>query len=192
MDKIKNLFSTPMKAVVSVLCLAVILLMLGMGIAQKDTPSKSGGQISLDDAKDAALSDAGLSSSDVTYTKEKSDYEDGTAVFDIEFYTSTHKYEYEINAVTGAVYSKDVESFSSGAGQAKNNSSVDASVSMEDAKNIAVTHAGFSVDDVTFSKEKQDMEDGQLAYEIEFYKDGREYEYTINAATGDIMEYDID
>lgn len=190
MNKIKNLFATPKKAVISSLCLAAILLIAGTGAAF--AANAIAGQISLDEAKDAALSDAGLSSSDVTYMKEKPDYEDGIAVYDIEFYTSAHKYEYEINAETGGIHSKTVESFLPGTGQTGNNPDSGASISMDEAKNIAVTHAGFSESDVTFSKAGQDMEDGQLAYEIEFYKDGREYEYTINAATGDIMEYDMD
>lgn len=148
------------------------------------------GQITLDAAKEAALSDAGVSPSDVTYTKEKLDYEDGIPVYDIEFYTSDFEYEYEINAATGEIYSRDVEAFSTGINQNGNYSGTQ--VSVDDAKASAAAHAGFSVSDVTFSKTELDMEHGQTVYEIEFFKDGREYEYKINAATGDILEYDID
>lgn len=63
---------------------------------------------------------------------------------------------------------------------------------MDKAKSIAVGHAGFSVADVTFSKAKLENDDGYTVYEIEFYKDAVEYDYTVNAATGAVMEFDSD
>lgn len=156
-------------------------------------PQQSGdGQISLDTAKNTALADAGLSSSDVTFTKEKLDYEDGVAVYEIEFYTSTHEYEYEINATTGSIRSKDVEEHKTSAGQSENVGNSGSYIGIDNAKSIAVSHAGFSVSDVSFSKAKLDKDDGQTVYEIEFYKDGYEYEYKIDAVTGSILEYDTD
>ena len=35
-----------------------------------------------------------------------------------------------------------------------------------------------------------EKEHGSTIYEIEFYKDGMEYEYKINAGTGEILEFD--
>ena len=49
----------------------------------KQPEQNAGGQISLEDAKNAALTDAGVSAADVVYTKEKLDYEDGIMVYDI-------------------------------------------------------------------------------------------------------------
>ena len=37
---------------------------------------------------------------------------------------------------------------------------------------------------------KLERDDGYMVYEIEFYSGGIEYEYTIDAVTGDIIEYD--
>lgn len=65
-------------------------------------------------------------------------------------------------------------------------------ITEDKAKAIAVEHAGFSASDVEFSKVKLDYEDGQRVYEIEFYKDGREYEYEINALSGKIVKNEID
>ena len=62
----------------------------------------------------------------------------------------------------------------------------------EEAKTIAVNHAGFSVSDVSFSKTKLEKEHGTMVYEIEFYKDGMEYEYEINAETGEIIKAEAD
>ena len=155
------------------------------------TPN-SKGQISLDDAKNAALADAGLSSSDVIYTKEKLDYEDGIAVYDIEFYTNTMEYEYEIHATTGAVYSKDVETHHTGTGHGNHTQTSGTYIGDDSAKSIALNHAGFSASDVTRLKSEFDIEDGQAVYEVEFYKDGREYDYEINASDGTILKYEAD
>lgn len=77
--------------------------------SQQNTGQSGNEQISLDDAKNAALADAGVSASDVTYTKEKLDYEDGIAVYDIEFFADGVEYEYTINAVDGTVVERDVD-----------------------------------------------------------------------------------
>lgn len=147
-------------------------------------------QISLDTAKEKAITDAGISSSEVYYTKGKLDHDDGILVYDIEFYTSTHKYEYEIDANTGEVHSKSVEVIQTNTGNNGNNNGN--YIGIEKAKAIAVSHSGFSVTDVVFSKAKLDHDDGIVVYDIEFYKNGMEYEYEINAITGEILEYDWD
>ena len=159
------------------------------------TQSNSG-QISIEEAKSAALADAGLTASDVVFTKEKSDYEDEIAVYDVEFYAAEYEYEYEINASTGAVYSKNVEahrrSGTGHLGHSGNITATGASIGEEEAKSIAVNHAGFALAEVNLLKVKLDMEDGKTVYEVEFYKENKEYDYTIDASTGTILEYDID
>lgn len=69
---------------------------------------------------------------------------------------------------------------------------IDAYIGIDQAKELATEHAGFSVSDVVFSKAELDYDDGLAVYEIEFYKGRAEYEYEINAVTGDILEYDWD
>lgn len=61
-------------------------------------------------------------------------------------------------------------------------------ISVDKAKETATSHAGLKVADVTFSKAKLDNDDGRLEYEIEFFRDGVEYDYTIDAASGAILE----
>lgn len=164
---------------------------------QQDTrqpEQNSNEQISLEDAKNAALKDAGLVDSDVNYTKDRLDYEDGIAVYEIEFYADNIEYEYEINAATGAVYSKSVETHQNPAGRGNGVSDRDSGtyIDVDSAKSIALDHAGFAAADVSRLKSEFDMDDGQAVYEVEFDKDGWEYEYTINAIDGSIIEYDVD
>ncbi len=68
-------------------------------------------EVSLDGAKAAALKDAGLPESDVTFKKAELDYDHETQVYDIEFYTSDTEYEYEIDASSGTVHEKNIEQF---------------------------------------------------------------------------------
>lgn len=153
-------------------------------------------QISLDDAKNAALSDAGLSASDVTYTKDRLDYDDGISVYDIEFYTSNQSYDYEIDANTGAIRQKSVESFQSAAGTTagttSGNQASGSYIDVEEAKSIALNHAGFSASDVTFSKTKLEVDDGYTCYEIEFYYGRTDYDYKIDAVSGTVLEFDAE
>ena len=58
----------------------------------------------------------------------------------------------------------------------------------ERAKNAAFTHAGVSAAGTTVTKCKLDWEDGRQVYEIEFWADGTEYDYEVEAATGVILK----
>lgn len=147
-------------------------------------------QISLDDAKNTALSDAGVSAADVTYTKDRLDYDDGISVYEIEFYTANQSYDYEIDATTGAVRKKSIESFQSPAGTNAGVQNSGSYIDADAAKSIALNHAGLSSSDVTFSKTKLEMDDGYTCYEVEFYHGRTEYDYKIDAASGNILEFD--
>lgn len=162
--------------------------------ASKETASS---QITLDDAKKKALDDAGVSASNVTFTKAELDYDDGIAVYEIEFYTSTHEYEYEINASSGKIHDKSIEqlekkkeSKKKESDKTENKDKSGSYIGIDKAKSIAAQHAGLSKSDVSFSKAKLDKDDGKTIYEIEFYKNGTEYEYEIDAVSGKILEYD--
>ncbi|MDU1414948.1 MAG: PepSY domain-containing protein [Clostridium sp.] len=65
-------------------------------------------------------------------------------------------------------------------------------ITIEQAKEIALKHANLSENKVTFIKSGQELDDGIEKYEIEFYFDNKEYDYDINANTGEIISYDYD
>ena len=158
---------------------------------QAQSGSQTAG-IGLEAAKEIALADAGLTAADVTFTKERYEREDFVYVYEIDFYTSTQEYDYEINADTGEIYSRSVESFQTGA-QVNTGSGTNANhsyIGVDAAKSAALSHAGVSAESATFSKAKLDNDDGRMEYEIEFYAGGMEYEYTIDAFNGTILEYD--
>lgn len=65
--------------------------------------------ISADDAKTAALNHAGLTASQVTHLKTELDREGGKLVYEVEFKSGGHEYEYVIDAATGAVIKSEKE-----------------------------------------------------------------------------------
>ncbi|MCD8348902.1 MAG: PepSY domain-containing protein [Lachnospiraceae bacterium] len=159
--------------------------------------------ITLEEAKELALADTELTDEElelVTFTKEKSDEDDGISIYDIEFYTDTAKYEYEISTRTGDILelsidyrftAQDLANITDTERDSAGSSST-SYISLDEAKNIALEYAGLSGSDVTFKKAKLDKEHGTMVYEIEFYQGKIEYECEINAVTGTVIEFEID
>ena len=152
-------------------------------------PSADQMLVSLESAKQAALADAGMSSADVTFTKEKTDYENGISIYDLEFYSSDAEYDYEINAATGEILSKSMDTH-----LAQGNTSQDGTdyISVDKAKEIALADSKTDAASANFIKAKLENDDGKNVYEIEFLSGGTEYDYKINAADGTILESDFD
>ena len=63
-------------------------------------------------------------------------------------------------------------------------------ISKEAAKGIALSHAGVNENTTQRFKSKLDYEDGRQVYEIEFDFEGFEYDYEIDAKTGEIIKFD--
>ena len=162
--------------------------------------------IGLERAKAIALGDAGLSAASVTFTEAKPDFDDGVPNYDLDFYTATHEYDYEIDAQTGAIMDKSVEvnehavretkpaatAAPTAAPTAAATEAARSFIGVDRAKSIALGHAGVSASSVSFSKAKLDDDDGRGVYEIEFYVGNTEYDYEIDAYSGGIIEYDKD
>ena len=68
-----------------------------------------------------------------------------------------------------------------------------AGITGEQAQEIALAHAGLTASQVTFVRSRLDYERGRQCYEVEFYTAGfTEYDYEIDASTGEILSYDFD
>lgn len=138
-----------------------------------------------DKVKSIVLADAGVASTDAEFTKIKLEYEDGVQVYDVKFVTSSMEYEYEIHAKDGTIRERSSEKLET----AKPSSNY---IGVDSAKNTALNHAGLSASSVTFTKTKLENDDGISVYEIEFRQGQMEYEYTIDATKGTILEWDKD
>lgn len=130
--------------------------------------------------KAIALQHAGVSAADAVFTKTELDRDHGISYYELEFYTSSASYEYEISAVDGSVLSSDQESHPQ------------ASYTLDEAKSIALSDAGVSQSQAVFHKAEQDEDDGRLIYELEFQVGGVEYEYEIDASNGAILKSERD
>lgn len=65
-------------------------------------------------------------------------------------------------------------------------------ISVDEAKQIALAHANLAQKDVTFVKTKLDNEDNRIVYKIEFVISNIEYDYKIDAVSGEIISSDSD
>lgn len=77
--------------------------------------------------------------------------------------------------------------------QMSENSTADTSLISEiEAKEIALNHANVDESNATFLKVKLDYDNGVPEFEIEFYVDNMEYDYEIDANTGEIRSFDYE
>lgn len=136
-------------------------------------------------AQKIALEHAGVKAADATITKSKLDYEDGRQVYDIEWYAGGAKYDYEIAADTGEIISSAYEEKTMGA------DSKNVTVSEADAKKTALDRVSGATDKDLYEW-KLDYDDGRPEYEGKIIYGGTEYEFTIDAATGFVMEWDAE
>lgn len=65
--------------------------------------------ITKENAKQKALSDAGISENDIRDLEIELDADAGILIYEIEFKTSNNEYEYEINARTGEIINKNTD-----------------------------------------------------------------------------------
>lgn len=67
-----------------------------------------------------------------------------------------------------------------------------AEVSLDQAKQIALDHAGVAAENAVFTKAHPDYDDGRSIYDIEFFSGTTEYELDVDAATGEITEFETE
>lgn len=165
-----------------------------VSLTRKNTVSTfpaASGDIGSEKAKSIALNHAGVTSSTAKFVKVERDRDDGRLLYEVEFYAGNKEYDYEILASDGTIlsYDADIEGYRI---PSSTSSSSSGYISVERAKEIALQHAGLSSSGVNFDKAEFDHDDGRAEYEIEFHHNFREYEYTIDAASGTILEAERD
>ena len=140
--------------------------------------------LTAEEAKEIALEDAGVRASKAVFLKVKLDWDDGWAQYEVEFYSGSTEYDYDIDAVTGAILSADRELEDFDLVPDRQDKDL---ITAQRARNIALDRAGGSASVV---KCQLDWEDGRQVYEIEL-RDGRmEYECDVDARTGAILQWE--
>lgn len=183
-----------------------------------ETPEQASGKeenemseyITIAEAKTIVLENAGLSEAEVRFVRVQLNTESGLSQYELEFISTAADYEYKVNALTGEVISMTSENGqydldavppeigtagSEAAGNAAEGTAGSNSqqyIGAEAAKQAALHHAGLSEEDVQFSSVHLEHEDGRWEYEVEFQQGDTEYEFDIDALTGEIISYDYD
>lgn len=158
-----------------------------------------------EEAKAIALTHAGLTEAEVTALRGEYDVEKGIPEWDIDFRSGDWEYDYEINAKTGEIirHEKEYDPVKKAAqkpAQPKETKPAETApaqtepkpekLTAEEAKAIALKHAGLRSDQVKGLRAEFDVDDGIPEWEVEFYADGMEYDYEIHAETGKILSWD--
>lgn len=68
----------------------------------------------------------------------------------------------------------------------------DSYITEAEAKAAALSNAGFTEEEVQFAHVKLESDDGKWKYDVEFHKDNMEYDYDIDALTGEVLDFDHD
>lgn len=139
-------------------------------------------------AQKIALEHAGVKATDATITKSKLDYEGRHQVYEIEWYAGGKKYDYEIAVDTGEILSSAYDEKTSG-WSVSNSSNV--TVSEADAKQTALGRvSGATQKDIY--EWKFDYDDGRPEYEGKIIYGGTEYDFTIDASSGAVIEWEAE
>jgi len=129
---------------------------------------------------------------------------DGRLHYDVKFYVKGYEADYEIDAYTGEILTWEVEHEGTVDREKKTNTAGNsqgavsisagnsADIGSDAAKAVALSHAGLTEAQVTDLRVEKDRDDGRVEYEVEFRAKGMEYEYTIDAATGAVLEHEKD
>lgn len=212
MKHIKDIKNTKNAKNIKLLALSALLTAALAGCAAQTGATED--YIGNEAAKTKALQDSGIALEDAVVEKTSFGTQNGIAYYEVDFTSGGYKYEYDIDALTGVVIESKSEMLQDNAQTAGRNNAADSNQSTdstsgtskqtqggtsgstltkEQAREAALGHAGLDSEEVTFVKTELDWEDGRQVYEVEFYSaDHKEYDYEIDAATGEVIAYDYD
>ena len=155
------------------------------------TGSNSGTQdIGEDAALQAALEAAGVSESDASRLRISKDRDDGRVVYEIRFDVDQTEYDYDVLASDGQILSSDVELRNDDRDDdddRNRGSNADVAISREEAIDIALAKVpGATESDIRI---ELDHDDGRYKYEGNIIYERVEYDFEIDANSGDVLEW---
>lgn len=204
MNKQNNLTTTKkmpgaIKLIVAVLCVLLLLAAGAFSVMQAGASSNASdtSDISMQQATEVALQDAGFSSSEVESLSGNLDSDDEVRHYDVSFVSQGMEYDYEIKASDGTILEKDreaVETHSSSQNvslPAESSTMTDSDfISIDEAKSIALQVSGVDASNAVFTEAELNVDDGVHIYEIEFISGDMEYSFEINAMTDSVAEWE--
>lgn len=179
----------------------VTVMLTSMMIAGLLTGCGQLSDIGKDKAAKIALADANLTDTDVTRLRVSKNHDDGQSIYEVEFTNENTEYEYEILASNGDILSTDYEESHTPNQQNQNGqqtqnghhnqsgrqSQADVQLLIEDASALALERVpGATQQDL---KIELDYDDAYYKYEGDIIYDQKEYEFEIDANTGEFLEW---
>ena len=186
---------------------AVLAVALAAGIV---TGCGSSGQdIGQDEAKRIAFEDAGVSESDTSRLKVEKDRDDGMLQYDVQFSVNEKEYSYDINGANGEILSADVETNGTAAQNNTAGKTDDTAGTNSGTDDTPSTNSGTAAADVAVSEAdaraaalervpgatdadirmELEYDDGYYIYEGDVIYDQKEYEFEIDAQTGNFLKW---
>ena len=157
-------------------------------------PAPAEKTLTAEQAAAIACADAGVKADSVSSLWTNLDWDNDLCIFEVEFVCDGIKYEYELNALDGAIRKSEQKTNSqvSVNPPASNQPSSYTFIGDAAAKEIAFQHAGVSAQNVRELEFELDREHGLYYYEIEFTVGSTDYEYEIDAVTGMVLKAEMD
>lgn len=159
-------------------------------------------------AQEIALADAGVAEDKAERLYTEADREDGENVYEVSFNVGAVEYEYLIREADGMILEWELDGRDIGDVVAEQSLQPDSAetageetetvqnndilIGMERAKEIALSDAGVNAADVSITKVKYENDGRSVVYEVEFSQNRQEFEYTIDAYTGEIRKMERD
>lgn len=178
----------------------VTLIVLGVGTVFAAVDAQ--------EAEEIALADADIKADQADRLRTEAEREDGENVYEVTFTVDGVEYEYLIREEDGTILEWEMDGRDIGDAAAEKSlkdsskessdadkdsaENTDTVIGLERAKEIALSDAGLDLADVSFSKIKFGKEDREVVYEVEFYQARDEFEYIIEAYSGEILKMERD
>ena len=153
-------------------------------------------------AEDIALEAAGLTREQVRFDRTELDRERGKLVWEVEFHREGNEYDYEIDAYSGEILKQKSQPDDDDVRPPKENhtpkppvqdtpetseSTQPVIIEATRAEELALEALGLTREQVCFDRTELDRERGKLVWEVELYYDHTEYDFVIDAYTGEIL-----
>lgn len=172
--------------------------------SQEQRNKEKGEFITESEALETAIAHAAVTAESVKLEELELSKDDGHVYYEIEFESQNVEYEYDIDAVTADVWEYDVDDYDNHNDDAQNidqeiknktNSKsakqpASEQLTMEEARDIALAHAGVSLDTVSIDDAELDEDDGRLVWEFEFDSENLEIEAEIDAYSGAVIDFE--
>ncbi|HIW74498.1 MAG TPA: PepSY domain-containing protein [Firmicutes bacterium] len=170
--------------------------------------ASSGAYIGESRAKEIAFQRAGATDATAANLEIELDCDDGVMLYEVEFVVGNYKYEYDVDATTGDIRKEERDARPSQPSSGDSSGGTTATtptggtggsgtqttggsgrLTVDQALNAALAHAGVSAQSAYDKSVEFDYDHGVAVYEVEFRSGTVEYEYEIDAATGEVRAW---